>query len=632
MKNRIRSALIFVLCAFLLLSAAACKAERAQDVSDTIEYTEYDFIQNSGSDYKIVLPAETLYNERLAADEINSFVFEASGIKLPCVADTDVEYSADAKLIILGNTAFNDKSGVDFSSIPEQGYTVKTVDSNVFICGENYGVLYGAYDFLHDQLDYEMYAVDEIALARNVTDLKLVNFNKSDSPDILYRSPSNGDLSSALSQSRMRMNGNIWMTENGNWVHNSFDEFFPKSKYESTKRDLWYSLDGEQLCYTARGNAEELALMQNTVLERLKELVNKYFGVNDYRGAISFTQEDEAPMCTCDACSAEKQKYGTNAAAIIHFINPVAREFKAWLDETYPGHEVDIVIFAYQDAETAPVKIENGQYVPIDDTVILEDNVGLFYAPFYADYLHDFYHEKNTTYLETFKKWSVISDNLYLWTYNASFINYMAWFDTFNIMSVNYKMARDFNVRYLFDNGRYNTSALTGFDYLKSYLNAKLSWDVDADYAKLLDNFFLNYFKDAEDPMRKYFDDFRTWMEYLKATNETLPGRQNSYIYTAENFPKQVLEKWMKYIDEAYEAIAPMKERDPQTYEKLYGRICKESLAVRFQLIQLHAAKYEASELEQMKIDFKKDADYYGFTLSREYNTLQEDVYSAWGM
>ena len=82
---------------------------------DTIEYTDYDFIQNSGSEYTIVLPAETLYNERLAADEINSFVFEASGIKLPCVADTDVEYSADAKLIILGNTAFNDKSGVDFS-------------------------------------------------------------------------------------------------------------------------------------------------------------------------------------------------------------------------------------------------------------------------------------------------------------------------------------------------------------------------------------------------------------------------------------------------------------------------------------------------------------------------------------
>ena len=81
MKNKIKSALMLVLCAVMLFGAGGCNTDRDHDSSldsgkDNIEYTDYDFIQNSGSEYTIVLPAENLYNERLAADEINSFVFE----------------------------------------------------------------------------------------------------------------------------------------------------------------------------------------------------------------------------------------------------------------------------------------------------------------------------------------------------------------------------------------------------------------------------------------------------------------------------------------------------------------------------------------------------------------------------
>ena len=50
----------------------------------------------------------------------------------------------------------------------------------------------------------------------------------------------------------------------------------------------------------------------------------------------------------------------------------------------HPGREVMVLMFAYQQTELAPVRIENGVYVPFDNRVILEPNAGVIYAPIFC--------------------------------------------------------------------------------------------------------------------------------------------------------------------------------------------------------------------------------------------------------
>lgn len=624
--------LITALAAVMCFSAFGCGKDSGQNAVpvNEIKYTDYDLVSDGQSAYRVVVSEDSVYNERYARDEIVDFFFESTGVTLGKTTDAETEYSDDAKLIIVGETAFTDRAGID-TELEDQSFTLKTVGSNLFIYGgDDVGTLYGAYEFLHQNLGWEIYAADEIAIDRNVKNRKLIDFDFTDSPDIRWRAPNYGPLNDAIVANRFRLNRSVWMSQNGNFVHNTFSEYLPESKYGDHAD--WYGDNAEQLCYSAHGNAEELKLMQDAVVKRMQELVTYFYDQGKYLESISFTHEDNSDWCTCDACKAEKEKYGVDSAVLIHFINPVAERMKAWMEETYPGHELTIAIFAYVKTEEAPVRKVGNEYVAIDDTVYLNDNVAIFYAPYYANYYYDFYSDKNAAYLDTLKKWNVLSKHLYLWTYSTNFLDYLGWYDSFNSMQSIYRMARDMGATYLFDQGHYNTNSLTAFDNLKAYLNSKLAWNVDADVQAMTDAFFANYFKDAAEPMRKYFDSFRSWSEYLRQNYENFSGLVNTYIFNAEHWPKQVLVQWGNYIDEAYEAIEPLKTSDPQLYSTLYDRVTAESIAIRYHMIEFHGNTFEAEELDLMRRQFKADADRLGFTNLTEGGSLNDMVYSKWGL
>ena len=631
-----------------------------------IEYTNYPLVSGGVSEYKIVLADETLYSERLARDELVDFFYQATGVTLKSVTESETAYSENAKLIILGDTKFTENTGVTVADIPTQGFTLKTVGSNLFILGKDYGVLYGAYEFLHQTFGFEIYAADEIALAKNVKDMKLPKFNFSDNPDILYREPNYGPLNDIVVCNRFRLNDNIWMTEKGNFVHNSIQEYLPLTTYyddtKSTYRPEFYNDTATQLCYTAHGDAAKLAEMQDIVFERMQYIINKFYNQGDFRESLSFTQEDNSQWCECDTCKEKIALYGANSATLVQFINPVAKRVREWLAQEWPGHTVNIAIFAYVKSEQAPVKNIDGNYLPTrkltedevasivdnklgeqtvytvegakfveEKSLYLEDNVALFYAPFYADYFHDFSSSKNAGYMETMRKWMAVSNKMYLWFYSTNYRDYLMWYDSFNSMQPIYRLVKQSGGIYFFDQGRYNSSALTGFDMLKCYLNSKLAWNVDADYTKMINDFFEHYFKDAAAPMMKYFNSFRSWSQYLKE-NTSISGNVSTQIAIASYWPKQILTSWEDCIYEAYKAIEPLKATDKTLYEKLYTRIEKEGIAIRFHLYDLHENKYEEATLKELRKQFKADATRLGFTKLTEYGSLETNVYAKWGV
>ena len=630
---KLQKTVSLLLSVIALVGMAGCSLIGGKNTEEVIEYTEYKLVDNGKSDYKIVLPDEPTYDEETAALEIEELFEEATSITLSTVFESEVSYSDTAKWIVLGDTKYTENTGVDVEAIPKDGFTVKTVGSNLFVLGDGAGVVYGVYEFLEKTFEFEYYVKDVYALNKNVKELYMPKLDISDAPDIAFRADSwlAEHSEEGMYRARVRYFESPFMSRGMYHIHNTF-EWLPKAEHESTHSN-WYSDDGTQLCYTAHGDATELAAMQNQVLEKFKEQVNYFFGKGDYREAISFTQQDSSTItwCSCSACISDQKTYGSASASIIKFLNPVAKQFKTWLNETYPNHEVTIVFFAYQASEKAPVKEENGELVPTDNSLIMEDNLAVWIAPIYGNYIRSVNDVLNQGMCNLFKSWSVLSKNFYVWCYDTNFRNYLMWYDTFNALPDLYQYLDEFNVKYIFNQGQiYSGSNLTGFDALKVALNYKLMWDADTDVEGFTDRFFETWFGEATQDMRKYYDSFISWFEKIKA-EQNYSGNIYFEGYTTLHYPLSKLQEWLSNVENAYKSIETLKTTDSNRYETLYKRINAESIVIRYALIALHSTAYTSSELAAMKQSFKEDATKLGFIQFNEGNKM-DVLYNSWGI
>ncbi|RAZ94203.1 hypothetical protein DK853_36365, partial [Klebsiella oxytoca] len=82
---------------------------------------------------------------------------------------------------------------------------------------------------------------------------------------------------------------------------------------------------------------------------------------------ITFTIEDNEEICHCEKCRELFDKYGSNSAAVIMFINALADKLKV----DYPN--VRLLFFAYNRTEQAPNTV--------DANTRCRDNVAVYYAP-----------------------------------------------------------------------------------------------------------------------------------------------------------------------------------------------------------------------------------------------------------
>ena len=609
---------------------------------EVIEYTNYKLVDNGSSDYRIVVADDANENELFAAEEIQELFGEATSVELAIVKESETTYSETAKLIILGDTSYTEKTGVEVSSIPYDGFTLQNDGSNLFIIGEDYGVLYGAYEFLNKSVGYEYYVANSYALNKNVKNLYMPKLAYSDAPDFLYRGTEYQFYQQEISRkeqlrTRAHHYTDYFMSENNFWAcHNSF-HVLPKAEYQEAHPE-WYADDGLQLCYTAHGNEEELELMRAEVLEKFKTQAAYYFDRGIDKPAIAFTQQDTVSnqWCNCDACQNILTTKSAESASIILFLNPVARQLKEWIDEEYPGREVTIVFFAYQATMAAPVKKVNGESIPYDDSVVMEDNIAVWIAATTGNYIRNIDDERNTMMYNLYLDWSVVASQIYSWTYDTNFHHYFIWYDTFGALQDLYRYLKDCNVKFLHTCVNVGYPALTkkggqtGFNAFKAALTYQLRWDVETDVKSFTDRFFNTFFGAASKPMRAYYESFRSWSEYLKSE---LDYNGNIYFdgHTKGHYPKQVLNGWYENIEEAYASIEPLKTTSPEEYQILHNRITEESMAIRYYLIQYHGDTFTASELRDRKLSFREDAIRLNYPRRAE-NISIDSLWSDWGV
>ena len=622
-KNKIMKIVATALASFLALSVSAgCFANQGNTSSNTsvdveqeekvrgthertVTETNVDLVKNGQTDYVIVTPANENHEAVLfAVSELRQNFFRATGITLDVKTDAEMVYTSASKVLSIGETSFLQTAGVtlDKNDLGTSGYVVQTKNNSVFMVGgSGYGSLYAVYGWLSEQFDYEYYAIGETYIQTELTEEKLLSVTLKEKPDFAYRMTNFGEAWFDLSvahRARFDPADSIWVTFGGVQYHTSFN-IVPPEIYMEEHPD-WYAKNGEQLCFSRDPDG-----LAEAAVENMKEAFRQF----PDRNIATFTQQDHFSWCDCQLCTEALQKYGTNSAVYIKFVNKIADELAAWAKEEFNGREITIAMFAYQKTEDAPVKETANGYEPIDDTVRLSKNVALFYAPIYASYYYDFNHEENLKAATTLEKWKVLSETLFVWMYGANFRLYLAPYNNFNSMQSTYRYLYDKGAKYIFDQQQFNQVSGTDWYKLRGYLSSNLQWKIDSDQTELINNFFTHYYKDASAAMKRLFDEEMTWFAYLEehhGYNGTVSYTESTLL-KEEFWPQGLLEGWLAIIDEAYKAIEPLKVSNPSMHKTLTQRIKLESLTFRFMQLELYDVYYSEAQVEEMRESFKND-------------------------
>jgi hypothetical protein len=275
-------------------------------------------------------------------------------------------------------------------------------------------------------------------------------------------------------------------------------------------------------------------------------------------------------------------------------------------------------MFAYQSTEQAPVKEVNGEYVPIDESVVMDDNVTIFYAPCSADFYRDFYDPANAYYADLMKKWKTLSKQIHFWTYDLWGKSYLFPHYTFASKQGIFKFVKESGVSLYFNQGQYTQQTPVDFGRMKMYLDAKLSWDTTLDMNELVNGFMEKYYMDAAPAMREYYENYCAWHDYL-IRNTDLKGECFSHeSFYAMYYPEVVLLGWSKNLDDAQARIAKYKDTDQALWQKISDRIEVERLTIRYLKIRFYSERFTDRELWAEQEKFLADADRLGVSCYSE--------------
>ena len=611
-------------------------------VYDYVETNKY-VVENEKSDYKIVLSANPETREKLAAEELVHFFEEATGIILPIVSDDVIAYNENNKVICLGQNAYYKQAkavesglSTEGKNLEHDGFMIETVGNGIFIFGDYAeGALFGVYRYLAIEFNFDCYSNTAYRLDKNVKNVTLKDFSVIDVPDYMFRSCGYFHILNAdPTEYRMGFDHGEGFAIGSNSAHTSFT-YLPKDTYQAD-HEKWYSVDGTQLCFYARGDANEYEAMLNEMLEIMKE----YFKTDD---GLFFRigHADSLTWCNCDACKASKEKYGADSASVIIFANKLAEKMDAWL-ETEEGkpyaRDYRITVLGYGPSSTlrppAVYDESKGEWKPVSSDVICHKRVVPWYAPLEINYNYTIFEKQNREYLDYFYGWDSLSDEMSLYLYSTNYKYFLTPTAFFEQLQGMYQLGAQGNGYFVFDLGqRLQSGGVTAWHVFKSYLISKLSWNVNLDIDELTTQFFKGYFGESADSMMNFYKSYRVHAEYT--VNHVYSAGVSVYMpmNDVRYWPKNILDQWHGYIEDALSDIEVLKRVDPIAYQQYYDRITLERISVYYLMVELHENAYSDAFVQEMKLAFKEDCARLGVTVTGENAKLTIDaVLKSWGM
>ncbi len=550
-------------------------------------------IANGISEYVVVTSANPSEPEMVAANELKTYLFSATGVSLQIVADNMVNYTSNSKIFSIGETKIiqnlrkNKQGGfdaIDYSALNENGFIVKTHGNSIFMDGvDDRGTIYAVLDYLEKICGIKFLA-EGFAYVPKIDTLSFYELNIIEKPAFVSRAYWGGGGAEGylnrLDAEAIYGGGIEWCDVDGyNSIHNSMLHV-PTSKYYTSELKAqnahMYARQYEnevpenpiEVCWTD-GIKEDGTLDESmevsaikVALESLKEFVLRDSNADFFM----FGQEDHSGCCQCPDCQKMADKY-TRGGISIRFCNVLATEIQKWADAELGGRKINVVTFAYMYSDTPPAKLnEKGEYVPIDDTVKAVDNLFIRLAPINSTPYYPITDTESgdrqyKRYEGWTKKWAAVADHFMVWRYDTNFNNAYVYFPTLNSLAQDLREYRDIGVYNITCQDMHiannNWQAI-----MASYIAGKLMWNPDQNAYKLRDEFVYYYFGPARDIMNAYFYDLDEFFYSLHDMPGMSFGIYETKMYSAEVWSASNLQKQLATLDRAIAVVEASNESE----------------------------------------------------------------------
>ena len=605
-----------------------------------LEDTNIVFCAKERTDYKIILRKNPSECERYAASELQKYVKKATLATLHIVETDDCVI--DDKYISIGHTRLLEKSGISVTEkdLSRDGYKIIRNKNNVYICGgRDSGTAFGVYEFLKHQVGYEAYAADEIHC--DYTDIAyLKDFNIVDVPDFKARTMDGifeHDKETAFKYRILSEHESSAKFDYGaslDWIpepYHTIKTVMPEAVYNNpdkpeTYHPEWYyaneqSPDGLlqycNCCYSDDSFAKTFAEnMIKLIQEKPKGRI------------VNIAQQDGIIWCHCEKCKAEYEKY-RHSGYMIRFANKVVKAVEEWREKNCPERILEYATFSYA-ATLMPPLDENDNLLDPSCRPHEKLNIRMaFSGGCYYHKLDDPNCSCNSKILnESIKRWTKICSQFYIWAYAAYYRDYMVFFNDFEAVQRNLQIYKEngCDKQIFYQQATWNS--WMPFGYLRTYLKAKLMWDVNEDVEILTKQFFVHYYKCAATEMREILELYREL--YRNADKESngelhVCPEINHYnkVKSSEMWTKEIIDKASSLFAVALkncELIADTTER-----EKLLKRIRNERICIWYlQLINYDDYDYDKAKYEEFVNKFSEEVRELGICNYKESQSMEE--------
>ena len=552
--------------------------------------------RNGASDYVILIPESAGPPIRYAARELQKYLEQISGAKLPIAEGTAPR---GKPVVIVGEHPRLNRLGVKrtLKSLGPEGFIIRTSGRNLILCGGGpRGTVYSVYTFLEEVLGCRWFApgVDYVP---KKSEIVLQKLNIQQKPAFEYREPFFTEAFDRDWAVKLKMNGNSQRLDEetgghvvyGPFVH-TFYSLIPPQEFFKDHPEYFSLINGKrqfeggQLCLT---NPDVLRICTERVLKWMEEMPQATI--------FSASQNDWYGACQCDKCQAVVKEEGAESGLMLRFVNAIAEV----TSKKYPDKLIDTL--AYQYTEKPPLKARP------------HPNVRVRMCPIGACQAHPY--EKcpeNATIVENLKAWSKITNQLYIWHYNTNFAHYLLPFPDFDELAADIDMYHRHGVKGMFMQGAYAPGGGGEFAIMRSYMMAKLLWNPKADAHAILDEFMQGYYGKAAPAIKRYFDRL-----HRKVREENIHFR----IFdppTVGYLTPDVIEASDRDFDEAERLAAD----DPV----ILDRVQQARLSLDYVHLTRDDPKTHKQELLALLDRFEKRLEKYGITQISEWRPKEEDL------
>ena len=494
-------------------------------------------IENGKSAHAIVVEPGASASERQAGLELQSYLEQVTGAKLPIL---DAQVTPGQPVIVVGRGATATLLGVtpDAAALGEQGFTVRVVPPNVVIAGTpGAGTMYGVHRFLEEFAGVRWVAPGVTTVPKS-PDLRVPeSLDRTVRPAFGWRSmyyewPGGDDAfraHQAVNSGDTGPDATYGLSHWNDGQCHTYFQFVSPDEFFDTHPEYFSEIggvrvrDGTQLCLT---NPDVLDLVTDRMLQRMAQ--------SPTARQHNFSQMDWYNNCQCPKCKAMNQQYGTPGGTQFWFVNQLAERTA----KVFPDKQIGTL--AYTFSEQPPTGL------------VMHPNVAVWLCHMYPSCDSHAIQTcpLNATYRQRAEAWSKITGHLYIWHYIVDFTHYYEPFPNFGGLVQDLRFYQGIGVEGLFLQGMAASGGGGEFSLLRPFFTSKLAWDPQQDPSAVMDDFLKGYYGDAGAPIR-------AWIDLLQKKVDD--GNLHMHLYTnpAQGYlPDDVLAQGAALFDEAEALVA----------------------------------------------------------------------------